>query len=328
MDRLRGKPALSTVVKRECVESIFNAALCFSENEPWRVLDNTFALRVITRSSHDPESWKGEQQRLDPDSRCTGDDPSELKNFKSDIHRTDDELEMFCVVAGNTDFTGRGLYAFNSMKDLKAFLHPPNSREINVLCFNYQDRDLCSRQEIKDIKRWKVRLADEKFIPYFCHAPHSLRSSTEFPSNWVVLPDAAHLQWIDIAMRGIAKFARHGGGDVFVIPQGNQMPSIAIPVQEVEFRFQLDGWSECEGSNFGFARILAIKIGNCQGPPVPEAITFFPGGHNCYFCGLPDSREKFGKCAKCRSIVYCSTRCQRQDWQRHKLECCAKSPSL
>ncbi len=37
----------------------------------------------------------------------------------------------------------------------------------------------------------------------------------------------------------------------------------------------------------------------------------------CSYCYERTNR----KCARCRCVVYCSTRCQRKDWKLHKNEC-------
>ena len=31
--------------------------------------------------------------------------------------------------------------------------------------------------------------------------------------------------------------------------------------------------------------------------------------------------SKFGKCARCKRLAYCSKSCQKQDWKMHKSEC-------
>jgi hypothetical protein len=39
----------------------------------------------------------------------------------------------------------------------------------------------------------------------------------------------------------------------------------------------------------------------------------------CHFCNTPGTL--FKKCARCKAVTYCTTTCQRIDWQRHKLSC-------
>ncbi|CAI5443621.1 unnamed protein product [Caenorhabditis angaria] len=40
----------------------------------------------------------------------------------------------------------------------------------------------------------------------------------------------------------------------------------------------------------------------------------------CNYCIRRDVAE-LKKCAACRSLVYCSTDCQKKDWRQHKWEC-------
>ena len=42
----------------------------------------------------------------------------------------------------------------------------------------------------------------------------------------------------------------------------------------------------------------------------------------CSFCHLePQEDEHFSKCSRCKSTPYCSPKCQRSDWSRHKKSC-------
>jgi hypothetical protein len=41
----------------------------------------------------------------------------------------------------------------------------------------------------------------------------------------------------------------------------------------------------------------------------------------CNFCNKRDEHKKHKKCAKCRDTYYCSIKCQKNDWQQHKLKC-------
>jgi hypothetical protein len=51
-----------------------------------------------------------------------------------------------------------------------------------------------------------------------------------------------------------------------------------------------------------------------QGPQAPRA---------CAACGTGDAT--FMRCGRCRSTMYCSKDCQKDDWPRHKEECVAVS---
>lgn len=41
----------------------------------------------------------------------------------------------------------------------------------------------------------------------------------------------------------------------------------------------------------------------------------------CDTCGKRSSYTKMKKCSRCRNATYCSVECQKEDWNRHKLEC-------
>ncbi|KDR67402.1 hypothetical protein GALMADRAFT_232068 [Galerina marginata CBS 339.88] len=42
----------------------------------------------------------------------------------------------------------------------------------------------------------------------------------------------------------------------------------------------------------------------------------------CYSCGrLPEEKQEFSKCARCRGVFYCSRECQKKDWADHKKFC-------
>jgi hypothetical protein len=43
--------------------------------------------------------------------------------------------------------------------------------------------------------------------------------------------------------------------------------------------------------------------------------------HVCRSCNKVDLSDRFNVCARCKYIHYCSQECQRNDWQRHKIEC-------
>ena len=46
----------------------------------------------------------------------------------------------------------------------------------------------------------------------------------------------------------------------------------------------------------------------------------------CTYCGqITDATEKPKSCAKCRSVTYCNTDCQKADWNMHKT-CCRPCP--
>ena len=47
---------------------------------------------------------------------------------------------------------------------------------------------------------------------------------------------------------------------------------------------------------------------------------------HCNHCNIEenigDGKNKFKYCGKCRLVKYCTRRCQKKDWKKHKLECC------
>jgi hypothetical protein len=47
----------------------------------------------------------------------------------------------------------------------------------------------------------------------------------------------------------------------------------------------------------------------------------------CGYCGYA-TKKTLSKCSKCKLIHYCNKDCQKNDWSRHKKECCKiKSPT-
>lgn len=51
--------------------------------------------------------------------------------------------------------------------------------------------------------------------------------------------------------------------------------------------------------------------------PVP----YHPYLNSCLVCGGGQEDEDLRRCSGCRSAVYCSRKCQRDDWRVHKREC-------
>lgn len=48
-----------------------------------------------------------------------------------------------------------------------------------------------------------------------------------------------------------------------------------------------------------------------------------PSVSECKNCGISKNEDNLRKCARCRSVWYCSGACQKANWETHKLECVA-----
>ena len=49
-----------------------------------------------------------------------------------------------------------------------------------------------------------------------------------------------------------------------------------------------------------------------------DAITIF-----CSYCGSSPSKDDkpFSRCSRCKKVYYCSVKCQKKDWKKHKKVC-------
>ena len=56
-----------------------------------------------------------------------------------------------------------------------------------------------------------------------------------------------------------------------------------------------------------------------------EAVQDSEKSHNCNHCFTVGGPERFKRCKRCKSVLYCSMECQKAQWQEHKLLCQAIS---
>lgn len=56
-----------------------------------------------------------------------------------------------------------------------------------------------------------------------------------------------------------------------------------------------------------------------------EAVLDSEKSHNCNHCFTVGGLERFKRCKRCKSVLYCSMECQKAQWQEHKLLCQAIS---
>mmetsp|Transcript_7069 Transcript_7069/g.7178 ORF Transcript_7069/g.7178 Transcript_7069/m.7178 type:complete len:385 (-) Transcript_7069:73-1227(-) len=360
-DFFRSIPSLTTKpgIGRTQMESIYSSVAQFQSEAPWRIIDNSFPMRISVRTSLTSDDWTEGSiaSDLKSDVRII---PSSVPKFSTPSllfgpHRpsTNNEITKYCLVAGNTDYGGRGLYAY----DEETPIHSITSNTLyQLFCLQIYDPDTSSTAEMRKVREWNLptnseRKTNIKNILKVFQAPHSLgprykfrNGNTEglnlFRNCWSSLPDAKQMRWMDAALRAIVHCASEKGIITKVKGLNNSI-HLGYPAYEVEMRFP--SWTLEDSPDRGkrcyaYVKVLIKKSydlhssgaeneGLLQSEIGDRTMSYYPGGHVCYFCGSPkfcSSENPEGKlqtCSRCRSVKYCKGECQKKDWKRHKREC-------
>jgi hypothetical protein len=353
-------PSLTTKqgIGRPQMESIYSSVALFQSKAPWRIIDNSFPMRISVRISTSPDDWsKDSFKEINSDSRMI---PSSVPGFSDSNHlfgqhrpSTSNEITKYCMVAGNTDYNGRGLYAYDEEKAI----HSVQSNNLfQLFCLQIYDPDVSSTAEMRKVREWNLETNAEKktniknILKVF-HAPYSMGPKYRFEDGnkvglelfrncWSSIPDAKQMRWMDAALRAIVHCVSENG-IIHQVKGPNNTHSISYPCCEAEMRipsWNLEDSPEKGKKCYAYVKVMIVKSydihsagllneGILESEIGDRMMQYYPGGHVCYFCGSPkfvsatNPDGKLQYCSSCRGVKYCNSECQKKDWKRHKKEC-------
>jgi hypothetical protein len=336
-------PAHSSVsgINKDDLFELYSATKLFQEVQPFRKIDNSFLMRFGVRFSESQAAWAsgavpaGEYEgclfSTIPTSPLAFEDSASLVPGSG-------ELVKYVIVAGNTDYSGRGLYAYNSVSDL--FLAGSNTT-CDCIVFQVFEKDICPFKELQDVRDLRLPFVKDRdgvenyprlwhskkwsIGPMYAHGT-PLGDKTRMDSM-KTMPNAQTVRWAAASLKALCVYYNTmlKTRDV----PGSMRHLGFLPI-DVEFMFPFS--SNALGTTkpvYAYVRVLMKSM-----PEVNREVSdphYFPGGHCCFYCGaspeasadITDSRDrnKLMKCSRCLKIHYCSVECQKKDWKRHKSEC-------
>lgn len=351
---------LTDVLPRDACYSLFEGAKTFQEVAPFRIIDNTFPLRVSVRVSDRDDDWSPDASPSLPRRRngqiviehsdderyidSMGADPARFIEVPEQVAKK--SMTKYVTILGNTDYDGRGMMAFSSHQRLVEFSE--GKLVPDLLYMQLFAANCIANEQKKKIKEWKLPVSynkkrKEHSVAIINYGPFS--GGSDIMEFFKYLPDAANLRWTDAAIRAISRYSSaclsremageisHGRGD-----SEYRIPSWQLPSSEK----QGEGKACYAYVRVAIRKSMHLHQINCQynknlnlqAPTTftseqsyPPPVRYFPGGKMCYFCGSPkyvtedNPNGNLLCCSKCVSVKYCSRTCQKNDWKRHKPEC-------
>ena len=94
--------------------SFYEAVKKWHEGSPWRVIEAYYPMEITVRYSYDEDDFTTDDSISLPGKQHLRIFPATPETCT----KKDDEIRYHLRVAGNTDYSGRGIYGFDSRSDL------------------------------------------------------------------------------------------------------------------------------------------------------------------------------------------------------------------
>lgn len=294
MATLRGhvEGPVSHEASADDLRALFDASAEFHEASPWEVLSNNEHLEIQLPAGVDGGG----------------------------------ATTVFAMVAGHTDYDGRGLFVARSAAALAVLRDRAHCEGVDKLQYfrpavrGMSDLDLVAELGLRtatnapDNERYPVwfRLGARSPVGDGFEAIVEMMNATPPAKEWAMLALAARVvaRWVADPM--LADRERGAWAPVRLCVTFMPIPCGALG--------ELGGATCLARAGFVDAR-SAKKTEN------PELTMEIGTRAKCNFCNLPkemvraDPVRKIKNCSRCRLIWYCCDRCQMADWPRHKAAC-------
>jgi hypothetical protein len=225
-----------------------------------------------------------------------------------------------CVlVAGHTDYEGRGLYVYESRDDLRRAMTAPAAFSCRHDVLQFQDPELTSFNTLDAVGEFGLALASNakggENVPLWFAKDGPLKwdeagGAEAIYAMWSKTPPPERLATLADLTRAVTAFAT----DPNLALRGPGFSGIRLAATAVRVDVGGSGYT-IKANPFGTDEYARARI-----DPADELAAMSIGARDkCNFCNEPCA--KLMRCARCRAIFYCGRRCQTTDYPRHKEEC-------
>ena len=268
--------------------SLYHAAKEYHESRPWRTFSNSELLKIT------------------------------LPDYGGTV--------AIVMVAGYTDYAGRGAYIFDNLRDvtmcqtskkaMNTYVHRRDCLQfVNKLMFPFHSHD--SVVEL-DLPLASNDLNQEVF-PNFHHVhgtfsvgdPNSNNFMDNMMKRWNNKPTIRRMEEIVQLLRAVTHF----GNDPTLAYRAEGFSGLHFNPHPVEISVGAPNPFRC------VVEVVLQQAGKMSIDEKNETMSLHDK-NKCNFCNIPRSPEqKLLGCSRCQYVYYCGSRCQTSDYRRHKKEC-------